>query len=131
MIIIRRAEKTVGVVGRIVMKAAATSMMAAVMAMMAAAMAMMAAAMAMMAAAMAMMAAAMAMMAAAMAMMAAAMAMTVVAMVTMVGMSANASPAKAIGSKSITRALTKMARNLNQRMTAGLLRPFDSVVAMS
>lgn len=89
MIIIRRAEKTVGVVGRIVMKAAATSMMAAVML------------------------------------------MTTVDTAMMAEMMANASPAKAIGSKSITRALTKMARNLNQRMTAGLLRPFDSVVAMS
>jgi len=57
--------------------------------------------------------------------------MTDIVMATMAGMTADASRAKAIGSKSIIHALTKTARSLNRRMTAGLLRPFDSVVAMS
>ena len=57
--------------------------------------------------------------------------MTDIAMATMAGMMADASHAKAIGSKSIIRVLMKMARSLNRRMTAVPLRPFSSVAAMS
>ena len=57
--------------------------------------------------------------------------MTDIAMATMAGMTADASPAKAIGSKSIIRVLMKTARSLNRHMTAVQLRPFNSAAAMS
>ena len=57
--------------------------------------------------------------------------MTDIVMATMAGMTADASRAKAIGSKSIIHALTKTARSLNRRMTAAPRRPSRSAAAMS